>query len=31
MALECLHNYTGDTVVHVGELFGQTVCLPGPW
>lgn len=31
MALQSLHNYTGDTVIHVGELFGQTVCLPGPW
>lgn len=31
MALQCLYNYTGDTVVHVGELFGQSLCLPGAW
>ncbi|OQR85742.1 hypothetical protein ACHHYP_11455 [Achlya hypogyna] len=31
MALECLNNYTGDTIIHVGEWLGQTVCLPEPW
>ncbi|KAF0701709.1 Aste57867_7875 [Aphanomyces stellatus] len=31
MALECLNNYTGDTVIHIGELFGHTLCLPEPW
>lgn len=31
MALQCLYNYTGDTIVHVGELFGQNLCLPGAW
>ncbi|GLD94495.1 hypothetical protein PINS_up003106 [Pythium insidiosum] len=31
MALECLHNYSGEYVIHVGEMFGQTLCLPGPW
>ncbi|CAK5042514.1 unnamed protein product [Aphanomyces euteiches] len=31
MALECLNNYSGDTVIHIGELFGHTLCLPEPW
>lgn len=31
MALQCLYNYSGDTIVHVGELFGQSLCLPGAW
>ncbi|KAG6974154.1 hypothetical protein JG687_00000511 [Phytophthora cactorum] len=31
MAMASLCNYAGDTVIHVGELFGQTVCLPGAW
>jgi FtsZ-interacting cell division protein YlmF len=31
MALECLNNYTGDTVIHVGEMLGQTLCLPDAW
>ena len=31
MALECLENYAGDTVIHIGELLGQTICLPDPW
>lgn len=31
MALESLYNYSGDTVIHAGELFGQTLCLPGAW
>ncbi|TYZ66714.1 hypothetical protein PybrP1_000853 [[Pythium] brassicae (nom. inval.)] len=31
MALQSLYNYTGDTVIHVGELFGQTLCLPSAW
>ncbi|KAF1320408.1 Nhac na:h antiporter, partial [Globisporangium splendens] len=31
MALQSLYNYSGDTVIHVGEVFGQSVCLPGPW
>lgn len=31
MALQCLDNYSGDTVIHIGEVFGQTVCLPSPW
>ncbi|OQR89726.1 hypothetical protein THRCLA_09616 [Thraustotheca clavata] len=31
MALECLDNYTGDTIIHIGEWLGQTVCLPEPW
>ncbi|TMW68391.1 hypothetical protein Poli38472_005859 [Pythium oligandrum] len=31
MALQSLQNYSGEYVIHVGELFGQTVCLPGPW
>eukprot|EP01134_Creolimax_fragrantissima_P003809 CFRG3809T1 len=31
MALQCLKHYKGDTIVHVGETFGQSVCRPGPW
>lgn len=31
MAYQCLNYYSGDTVIHVGELLGQTVCLPNPW
>ncbi|CAH0473306.1 unnamed protein product [Peronospora belbahrii] len=31
MALASLCNYAGDIVIHVGELFGHTVCLPGAW
>jgi hypothetical protein len=31
MAMECLNNYVGDTVVLVGEAFGQSFCLPEPW
>ena len=31
MALRCLRNYTGDTIVHIGELLGETYCLPSPW
>jgi hypothetical protein len=31
MALQALHNYSGEYVIHVGELFGQTLCLPGAW
>lgn len=31
MAMASLCNYDGSTVIHVGELFGQTVCLPNPW
>ncbi|RLN89894.1 hypothetical protein BBJ28_00005946 [Nothophytophthora sp. Chile5] len=31
MAMTSLCNYAGDTVIHVGELFGHTVCLPGAW
>ncbi|DAZ92387.1 TPA: hypothetical protein N0F65_003770 [Lagenidium giganteum] len=31
MALECLNNYSGDTVIHVGEMLGQTLCLPDAW
>ncbi|CAK4580786.1 unnamed protein product [Aphanomyces euteiches] len=31
MALECLNNYSGDTVIHIAELFGHTLCLPEPW
>ncbi|CEG41978.1 uncharacterized protein PHALS_12285 [Plasmopara halstedii] len=31
MAMKSLCNYLGDTVIHVGELFGQTICLPGVW
>ncbi|CAK4079254.1 unnamed protein product [Aphanomyces euteiches] len=31
MSLECLNNYSGDTVIHIGELFGHTLCLPEPW
>ncbi|GMF14525.1 unnamed protein product [Phytophthora lilii] len=31
MAMASLCNYAGDTVIHVGELFGHTVCLPGTW
>lgn len=31
MAMASLCNYAGDTVIHVGEMFGQTICLPGVW
>ena len=31
MALQCLNNYSGDTVIHVGEWLGQTLCLPEAW
>lgn len=31
MALECLDNFSGDTVIHIGEVFGHTLCLPSPW
>ncbi|KAF4318472.1 hypothetical protein BBO99_00006974 [Phytophthora kernoviae] len=31
MAMASLCNYAGDTVIHVGELFGHTLCLPGAW
>ena len=31
MAVRCLRNYTGDTVVHIGEMLGETYCLPSPW
>ena len=31
MAMASLCNYAGDTVIHVGELFGHTVCLPNAW
>ena len=31
MALRCLRNYTGDTIVHIGEMLGETCCLPSPW
>ena len=32
MANECLEHYRGDTVVHVGELFGETVTMDAaPW
>ncbi|KAI9921680.1 hypothetical protein PsorP6_000346 [Peronosclerospora sorghi] len=31
MAMASLCNYGGDTVIHVGELFAHTVCMPSPW
>ncbi|EQC25386.1 hypothetical protein SDRG_16749 [Saprolegnia diclina VS20] len=31
MANECLNYFTGDTIIHIGEWLGQTVCLPEPW
>eukprot|EP01082_Thalassiosira_pseudonana_P009374 g8281.t1 g8281 contig29:151237-152360(+) len=32
MAAACLDHYTGDTVIHVGELYGDTVSLDqAPW
>lgn len=31
MAVRCLRNYTGDTIVHIGEMLGETYCLPSPW
>uniref|UniRef100_A0AAV1UJU6 Uncharacterized protein n=1 Tax=Peronospora matthiolae TaxID=2874970 RepID=A0AAV1UJU6_9STRA len=31
VAMASLCNYAGDTVIHVGELFGHTVCLPNAW
>ncbi|KNC70763.1 hypothetical protein SARC_16707, partial [Sphaeroforma arctica JP610] len=31
MALQCLSHFTGDTIIHVGEVFGQTICRPGAW
>ena len=31
MAARCLRHYTGDTVIHVGELLGEGCCLPSPW
>jgi hypothetical protein len=31
MAARCLRHYRGDTVVHVGELLGDTCALPSPW
>ncbi|KAF0752120.1 hypothetical protein AaE_006156 [Aphanomyces astaci] len=31
MAEACLNNYTGEYVIHIGELFGHTLCLPEPW
>ncbi|TDH73203.1 uncharacterized protein CCR75_003075 [Bremia lactucae] len=31
MAMASLCNYEGSFVIHVGELFGQTICLPNPW
>lgn len=29
VALECMELFKGSTVIHVGELYGQTVCKPG--
>lgn len=31
MALNSLLNYTGEIVIHVGETFPNTHCLPGAW
>ncbi|ETW04565.1 hypothetical protein H310_03787 [Aphanomyces invadans] len=31
MAEACLNYYTGEYVIHIGELFGHTLCLPEPW
>mmetsp|Transcript_25627 Transcript_25627/g.33553 ORF Transcript_25627/g.33553 Transcript_25627/m.33553 type:complete len:336 (+) Transcript_25627:48-1055(+) len=32
LALNCLKKFTGDYVIHVGELFGQTLsCRQAPW
>lgn len=32
MAAACLDHYTGDTVIHVGELYGDTLSLDqAPW
>lgn len=31
MALSCLQAYTGTYIIHVGEMLGQTLCLPDPW
>nr|CCA14737.1 conserved hypothetical protein [Albugo laibachii Nc14] len=31
MALNCLEHYNGDTIIHVGEWLGQTLCLPDAW
>ncbi|RHY34559.1 hypothetical protein DYB32_000860 [Aphanomyces invadans] len=30
MAEACLNYYTGEYVIHIGELFGHTLCLPEP-
>jgi len=31
MAEACLTNFTGDTVIHVGEWLGSSACRPNPW
>ena len=32
MALECLERYSGSTVIHAGELFGDTTMVDkAPW
>jgi hypothetical protein len=31
MALRCMRQYRGDCIVHVGELLGETCCMPSPW
>ena len=31
MAATCLRHFTGDTIVHIGEMLGETCCLPSPW
>ena len=32
MASECLQHFTGSTIVHVGELFGDTLLTDAaPW
>jgi hypothetical protein len=29
-SLDCLHHYEGDTIIHVGELYGETFSS-NPW
>jgi len=32
MATECLKHFRGDTIIHVGELFGDTLTMDhAPW
>lgn len=31
LALDCFNRYRGDTIIHVGELFGTGTVLENPW